>query len=275
MLSKHVGSHGLVIRYTAFFGMVSSTANVVGKRERSQSFSPHDRCPKDMCGTPQFSFFGHPSFYNKRHTSINFHFVASKTFVTVTPFSFHFVWATRSTQYVWTKALSAACTPTSSELSSFNPGDGRQTPEPALEPQEPPESKLKPKAQAGKHCMIRILIMRTFHNLRTSPEPAPKAALKRTGLRPRTQRCWKKNCICRWTKSAQRHDTVQCAAVPSSLAFVMLCRSSGVFSHVSAFLEICHRSPCTKGVKRLVTYILHILSELDRVPWPGQLTLIY
>ena len=157
-----------------------------------QSFSPHDRCPKDMCGTPQFSFFGHPSFYNKRHTSINFHFVASKTFVTVTPFSFHFVWATRSTQYVWTKALSAACTPTSSELSSFNPGDGRQTPEPALEPQEPPESKLKPKAQAGKHCMIRILIMRTFHNLRTSPEPAPKAALKRTGLRPRTQRCWKK-----------------------------------------------------------------------------------
>lgn len=66
--------------------------------------------------------------------------------------------------------------PFSSELSSLNPGDGRQTPEPTLEPQEPPESKLKPKAQAGKHCMIRILIMRTFHNLRTSPEPALKAA---------------------------------------------------------------------------------------------------
>ena len=111
--------------------------------------------------------------------------------------------------------------------------------------------------------MIRILKMGTFQTLRTSPEPAPKAALKRyLGWDPEPKSVEKKNCILRWTKRL-------CSAFKSGLCDVVQIRWRFLTS--VCFLEICHRSPCTTGIKDM--FLLHMItSEFDRVSGPNFLS---
>ena len=112
----------------------------------------NDRYPKDTYDTLQFSsLWHHPSIENKKKTSRS-----SIGFCGTLPFSF--CWSNMSNIFhIWMdhgrfrRNLHCYFHWTYQDLSSFSPGDGRQTSEPALEPPVPPHRKLQNKKTTKKN----------------------------------------------------------------------------------------------------------------------------